>query len=626
MTSTTSSLNGSSRFRQTYLWSLKKNIGMMVLLALLLFLANPLILLISLPGEAAAIARNTDLTQAEKAESLSQSYTGMVSRVAPVLAMAIVLLFCAILCVNLFGYLQKKRSVDLFHSLPVGRETLLLGRWFAGITVLFVPVVLDFLSLWAIGAAYGVSVAEGFMTPLVVMLWVLLMGAAAFTFCLFMMVCAGTTLDAVLSALGVNAGYPLLIMCVYYIAGLLLPGFYGDAFQHLGILTLFAPFAAAFVAVMRTESVWFLVWWIVLTALLLAGSVLLYRRRRSEAAEDNFAFPLPKIIVRFLVTAVSGLGFGLFLSGTENANANFFIGVFFGSLAAHVIVEAVYSRGFQRMKKSFAWYGVFAVAFVAFYGVLCTGLFGYDTRIPDASQVESISVNADSYWTGSGSQLVYGDNFRNRLLTLSPTIHEKENIKTVVGIQQDLIRQYRSQFPFRLKKHMGDGLTFSYHMKNGSVFTRTYRSYSDQMNLEKMLTPAYDKLNGMQEFVRTEDLIFYLSPENFKSLEIYNNKADSRTFVPNAEQAEQFKKALEQDFLDGKVNRRYEWPEGQQPETEKHLQIGVDYKENFEPGEKLKAMLGGYEGKVNLNGGDYNFFDDSAATWKLLKQWGWAED
>jgi hypothetical protein len=623
MTSTTSSLNGTARFRQTYLWSLKKNTGMMVLLALLLFLANPLILLISLPGEAASLARQTEMTQAQKAESLARSYTNMVSNVAPVLAMVLVLLFCAILCVSLFGYLQKKRSVDLFHALPVGRETLLLGRWCAGLTVLFVPVILDFLSLWAIGAAYGVSVTKGSMTPLVLMLWVLLMGAAAFTFCMFMMVCAGTTLDAVLSALGINAGYPLLILCVYYIAGMLLPGFYGDAFRHLGVLTLFAPFAAAFAAVMKAEPVWFLIWWIVMTILLLAGSVLLYRRRRSEAAEDNFAFPLPKLAVRFLVTAVGGLGFGLFLCGTVSANTNFFIGVFFGSLAAHVIVEAVYSRGFHRMKKSFAWYGVFAVAFVAFYGVLCTGLFGYDTRVPDASQVESVSFNADSYWSGSGSQLVYGDNFRNRLLTLSPTIKQEENIKTVVGIQQDLIRQYRSGFPYTLKKNMGNGLTLSYHMKDGSVFTRTYRSYSDQMNLEKMLTPAYDKLNGMQEFVRTEDLIFYLSPENFKNIEVYSSKADSRAFVPNAEQAAQFQKALEQDFLDGKVNRRYEWSEGQQPKSGKHLEIGLDYKENFEPGEKLKALLGGYEGKVNLNGGDYNFFDDSAATWKLLKQWGW---
>lgn len=618
MTSTTSSPKGLAQFRQTYFWSLKKNLGMAALLTLLLFLANPLILLVTLPGEEESLAQQAGLTQAEKMESLSRSYTSMVSSVAPVLAAAIVLLFCAVLCVSLFGYMQKKRSVDLFHALPVGRESLLLGRWCAGLTVLSVPVILDFLSLWIIGAAYGVAVTPGYQTPLVLMLWVLLMGAAAFTFCMFMMICTGTTLDAVLSALGVNAGYPLLILCVYHIAGMLIPGFYGDAFQHLGVLTAFAPFAAAFAVVMRVQSRWVLVWWLVMTALLLGGSVLLYRRRRSETAEDNFAFPLPKLLVRFLVTAVGGCGFGLFLSGTANANTNFFVGVIFGSLATHVIVEALYSRGFGHLKKSFAWYGVFAAAFVVFYGVLCTGLFGYDTRIPDASQVESVSINADSYWNGSGSQLVYSENFRNRILELSPTIREPENIKTVVGIQQELIREYRSGFPYGLKKNRGNGLSLSYHMKDGSVFTRTYRSYSDQMNLEKILTPAYDKLDGMQEFIETSDLIFYLSPESLKGIEVYNGKADSKTFVLSTEKAEQFQKAVKQDFFDGKINnRRYEMSQ-----PSEYLNISVDYRENFNPGEKLKALLGGYEGKINLNGGNYVFSDSGSATWKLLKQWG----
>ncbi|QNK40065.1 ABC transporter permease [Caproicibacter fermentans] len=619
MTSTTSCLNRFSQFRRTYFWSLRKNIGMAVLLALLLFLANPLILLISLPGEAAAIARNTDLTQAERTESLSRSYTNMVGGLLPAFAVAIVLLFCAILCVLLFGYLQKKRSVDLYHAMPVGREALLLGRWCAGITVLFVPVLLDFISMRMIGAAYGVSVTDGAKSPLISMLWVLLMGAAAFTFCLFMMVCAGTTLDAVLSALGVNVGYPLLILCVYTVAGMLLPGFSANIADHLTVATAFAPFAAAFVAVLRIGSAWFLLWWVALTAVLLAGSVLLYRRRRSESAEDNFAFPLPKLLVRFLLTAVGGLGFGLVLNGASDTA--FFIGVLCGSLATHVIVEVIYSRGFHQMKKSFAWYGVFAVVFVAFFGALCTGLFGYDTRVPDASQVESVSIDADSYWSGSGSQTVYDESFGNRILALSPTIRQEENIKAVVGIQQELIKKYRARYPYCLKTNQGNGLTLSYRMKDGSVFKRTYRSYTDQMNLESMLKPAYDKLNGMKEFVESEDLVFYLSPENFKSIEIYNGKASSKTFVPDAQQAAQFQNALEQDFLDGKVNRRYEMTQ----EPEKYLDISLDYQEKIEPGEKMRTLLGGYKGKINLNGGNYSFTDESAATWKLLKQWGWVE-
>ncbi len=623
MTSTTFSLNGTSQFRRVYQWALKKNVGMMALLALLLFLANPLILLISMQGRQDSLEESVaegTLTRGQVATELSKAYSELVGSALPAIAIALVLLFCAILCVGLFGYMQKRRSVDLFHALPVGRGPMLLGRWCAGLTVLFVPMVLDSVFQSIIGAAYGVSVQNGTRPPFIMLLWILLMGTAAFTSCVFLMVCTGTTLDAVLSALGVNIGYPLLILCGFSICAMMLPGFYEDAWKHPFIMTAFAPFAAAFTAVLQQHSFRFLLWWLVLTALMLAGSVFLYRRRKSEAAENNFAFPLPKLIVRFLVTAVGGLGFGLFLSGTAGTGKGFLIGVLFGSVAAHVIVEAVYERGFKTLKRSFAWYGAFAAAFLVFYGLLCTGVFGYDTRIPNADEVESITVNSQNYWTGTGSQEIFNQSSSHRWI-LSPIIKDKSNIKTVIGIQQNLIRQYRTQYPYRIKKNLGNGLKLSYKLKNGRVFERDYRSYSDNMNLEKMLNPAYDKLTGMKEFAETSDLLFYVEPEDIKSIDVYGGKASSKTFVPDAKAAKQFQKALEQDFYDGKIDRPYQNEGKDLPDQ---VEIALNYRDKVVPkSEKLKVLLGGYQGKINIMSGNYSFSAGGSATGKLFKQWGW---
>lgn len=632
MTSTTSSLSGLGQFRQTYAWSLKKNLGMTALLALLLFLANPLILLISMPGQIENLARQDQMTQAQKLESLSRSYTSMVSNVFPAFAVAIVLLFCAVLCISLFGYMQKKRSIDLYHALPLGRVPMLTGRWCAGLTALFVPVVLDFVSLSIIGSAYGVSVTAGSREPLIQMLWVLLMGAAAFTFCMFMMVCTGTTLDAVLSALGVNGGYPLLVLCVFTIAGMLLPGYGVDIGSNTAALTAFAPFAAAFTAVLQEHSVWFLLWWILLTAVLFIASVLLYERRRSETAEDNFAFPIPKILIRFILTAVGGLGFGLILTETGTQGSGFFIGVLAGSLATHLIVEAIYSRGFKHMKRSFAWYGVFAVAFVAFYGVLCTGLFGYDTRVPDASQVESVAIDADSYWTGNGSQMVMDENYRT-LANLAPSLKEEQNIRTVIDAQRQITEAYRANFPYRLKPNQYSGLTLSYRMKDGSVMKRTYRSYSDDMDLQEILSPFYERLIGMKEYAESCDLIFYVEPEDIERIEVMaDDMKDNRSHALDSGTAKRLQQALEQDFLDGKVNRRtdvkvsvtsspFGGGSAVSVSSSSSMNLHLEFRQNITAKtDRMKALLGGYEGKFNINGGMYQFTDESSATWKLLKE------
>lgn len=627
MTSTTSSLSGPAQFGRTYAWALRKNAGMTALIALLLFLANPLVLLVSLPGWISENAAREVMSQADRMRAVETAYTNFVTKIAPMLALAVLLLFCLVLCVGLFGYMQKKRSVDLFHALPVGRVPMLTGRWCAGMTALLLPLLADYAAMGIVGAAYGVSVTQGARSPLAQMLWMLLMCAAAFTFCMFMAVCTGTTLDAMLSILGVNGGYPLLILCVYTVAGMLLPGFAAEPAEHLAVLTAFAPFAAAFPAVFQQHTVWFLLWWILLTAALLIGSVLLYRRRRSETAEDNFAFPIPKILIRLILTAVGGLGFGLILSSMRGTG--FLVGVIAGSLATHLIVEAVYSRGFQRLKKSFAWYGVFAVLFVVFYGALCTGLFGYDMRVPDPSQVESVSIDPNSSWTGNGSQIIYDENYR-RLAVLAPTIREQGNIRTVVGAQRSVIAEFRARYPYRLKTIRGRGLSLFYRMKDGRTFSRTYRQYSADMDLEKTLDPFYGKLSGMREYAETRDLIFYVAPEDLARITM-NQKNGDRSLPLDGAVAKRLQQALQQDFLDGKVNARVtkevsvslagEVVGAASGPALEDLTVQLEFRQNLTAKtDRMKALLGGYRGRFNIQSGPYQLTDRSAATWKLLEE------
>lgn len=147
-------------FRRIYIWSIRKNRGLAALLTVLLFLVLPLPLLFALPSwrentqraaESALKAHTTFYSQ----QFISGEYSSFLKTLVPMAAVPILLVFCVILTVMLFRYMHTKRSVDLFHALPVGRVPLLLGRWAAGVTALFAPVLLITAVVQVIASANG---------------------------------------------------------------------------------------------------------------------------------------------------------------------------------------------------------------------------------------------------------------------------------------------------------------------------------------------------------------------------------------------------------------------------------------------------------------------------------------
>ena len=605
--------------KESYRWVLKKNIGILVLLTILMFLALPFVLFMEIPGWTDTTANRFD-TEAERLQGM-QSYFASFMGYAPVAATVLCLIFSAVLCVILFNYMEQKRSVDLFHALPVRRETLLLGRWCAGATILFVPLLFNFFILWAAQAAYGIG-ANGW-TVFAPMLQVMLMAAAAFTSCVFMAVCSGTMLDTALSVIGVNIGYPLLIICVYSIANNLLPGTNISTYGHAGILTAFAPFAAAFIPFVAEPYSWFVPWWIVLTLLMLAGTVFLYQRRKSESAESCFAFPIPKILIRFLLTAVGGMGFGLILG--EDSTAHFFMGLIMGSLIAHVVVESIYSRGFKQLKKSFRWYAVFAAAFLVIYAVLATGFFGYDTRIPSAGEVESVSVSTGygEYSGGYGCNVVYGTDGSVLKDLSSPLLTEPDSIKTVLETQEKVIQLHHADgYPYKMADTAGTMLELKYHLKNGKTFTRSYQYYDS--NDSEAYQDAVQSITSLPEYKGSTDMIFYLEAKDIKTISVNQSDSDAqRAFVPDETQKEELFEALRQDLLDQKINYIPSTKNGEYY-TDRFASFDIEFNDNIEPGSRLKALLGGYDGKINLSGtNEYDIYDENSAAYALLQKYGW---
>ncbi len=628
MTLTTYSNRGAKEFKETYFWALKKSRGMMALLALLLFLAFPLILMVGMSNAGGSTQ------EPYTAQQWVSSYSEYIKALTSFLVTPLVLLFVLVISVSLFSYLHQKRSVDLFHSLPVGRSSMLLGRLCAAMTVLFAPVLLNYAIVSIIGVCYGIDAKYTFFSLAVSMLWLMLMSTAALAFSIFMAICTGTTFDMVISILGITVAYPLFIFASCTFASLLLPGLSISLSLNSTVLTAFAPFAAAFLPFadrnFAEESAaggltgsggWFLAWWIVLTLIMIIGSVLLYKKRKSECAESNFAFPIPKIMIRFIVTAVAGLGMGLLFQEASSSPSTFFIGIVAGSLAAHIVVEAVYSRGFKQMKRSFAWYGIFVALFIVSYGILATGFFGYDTRLPNADEVESISVTLPNGYSSYSNDLILNNQYQS-IATVAPLLKEKTNVSKVLELHKDLISTNRkAAYPYSIQKLQGSADTkIEYHLKNGFVLKRSY-SLSDSYNGPKEVQDSYNNLlsqiNKMEEYIKTSSILFYIEPEQIKNIDLNIGKEESSTFVLDEAANKELLEALKQDYLDGQINNpNHEYADV--PDT-----ISIEYKKDLVPAGKLKEFIGNYSGTVNLNQSYYQLSGSAANTSALIKKYGW---
>ena len=626
MTSTISSTkaNRSSfqEFHDFYLWSLKRTRGILILFTVLLLLAVPLTLALNLNG----ILQNPHITDVPRA--LSDAYYGHIDVIIPLAVVPLSLLLGVILDVNLYGYMQKKRSVDLYHAMPVGRTPLFLSRYFCGLTVLYLPLFLTFIILYVMEMAYGVQIPEPGATLLIIrLLNVLLASTAAFTFTTFMTVCSGTMFDAIISVVVVSVTYPLMVTVGGMAISMIVPGMSNYSMMDPTFDTAFSPYIAAFIPSFRGVSlVPYYIWWILLTLVLFAASILLYRKRKSECAESNFAFPIPKTIIRFVATFAAAVCTGMiFIAMFENSTFNFLFGAVIGSLCTHVIAEAVYSRGFKGLKKSFLYYGIFAVVFASSYGIAVTGCLGYDAKVPNTAEVKSVTVELPSYlWSQAYADIsgfsIYGSQNNKLLATVEPSMQNQESIEKAVALHQEIIKRYREHsYPYQVTHDGYRNIRFTYHLKNGSTLSREYASYDipggeNDDSFKQYLTDIYN----LQEYRENANPLFYLEADAIDSINVYSDYAGSKDLSKTltTEQAGRLLEALRYDISHYRAN-----PDGTINTSNLTLDLSLG---SFVPKEeRTKALIKDYSGSVVIRANTiYSLDENFAKTIEFLDSLG----
>lgn len=522
MTSTGSSHKGGAlaQFRQVYCWQLKKNRILSIVYGALTLLCCTIMYLCRVVSQyryyfMSDAGEWEGLNEAQIKEIFSQDAACCLNEQIYMTMIPLALIFLVAFLVTTFGYMHRRRSVDLFHALPIRRTPMLLGGLAAGYTVLALVVILNSLLCGIIGLALGAQAPFTFPWLLSGIGYQLLLLAAAMVLTLFLMVASGTLVNAVFSGILLSLGWPILCFCGALIIQMTLPG--STLAASSTVVTALVPYLAVFLPFLDYDPAVFattyteiassagvsgsgsygidpllVVWWCLFTVLLLAASILVYRKRRSEYAENNFSFPALRTVIQFLISAACGLACGVMFGTILNQNWVFFLAVLIGSAVAHTVSQLLWAKGLRNFKRSLPVYGVLLVSLCVFFVGLATGGLGYVTRIPNPTRVEYVSVELpDYYYDGSlesylgrysGIEVWYESDLEGEedsdCLTVEMQMKSESSIQTVEEMHQALIDYYDKPYlPFQEDGVQYDNYacTIHYQLSGGRTLERTYR-------------------------------------------------------------------------------------------------------------------------------------------------------
>lgn len=303
----------------------------------------------------------------------------------------------------MFHYLYQARSCGMMNTLPVRRETMFCTAWLTGLVPLLLAdlftmlltalllcpggyasfrALLDWLALVVMGNVtfYGFAVFCAMLTGSLLILpvvYVLLNFAAV--------VYEGTARALlqtfVFGMVNLDLSFDFLSPVVQIAQKLDLECDYRKHVYTLAGLDTLAVYCAVGLA-------------------LSAAALLLYRRRRMESATDVVAIPALKPVFKYCLSFGTALVFAVFMGELffflESGRSGnpwivlilLLIGAFLGYFAAEMLLQKTL-RVFRGH-----WRGFFAAcaALALFVGVFEFDLTGYERRVPEAEQVESVEV------------------------------------------------------------------------------------------------------------------------------------------------------------------------------------------------------------------------------------------
>lgn len=426
--------------------------------------------------------------------TMTQASVGDAFVMAPIAAMCV------------FSHLYNDRHAGAYASLPIKRENMFLSCTLAGLIPQLLSGLIATLAVLGVQASYGVVDFASTFTFLGIFC------LNTITFYGFAVLCAQMTG----TILVVPAVYIVLQFTAFVVQALVqaLMELFLYGYSHSSLdFSVLSPLLYLINHVdfhsvreilangsSRVVAYTFEGWlpcalYAVSGFVFLALSFFLYRKRRMEASGDFVAYKPLKPVFKWTL----GLGCGLILStlmaglfhsertdtilGIPSGTATLLfllLGGFVGFFGAEMLLKKTF-RVFE--KKAWKGFLIFGAAALVLHGTLVFDFFGYERRIPDLEDIESVHLQAQ------------GD---------SGSFYDPTNIQKVIRLHEGAITTQQENKKARTEnwddmRYDTKSFFVTYFLKNGSVLERRYHLCDTG--------PMLDVLRQVEEVMNSEEAI-----------------------------------------------------------------------------------------------------------------------
>ncbi len=407
-----------------------------------------------------------------------------------------------------FNFITSKKMVNVYYSLGITRTKLFCGKYFSGLLMLFIAsalpmLVIFFANIFSVG--YSLSL---FKAVLFYFLYLFMISATSFTVTAAVFSAVGTTFEAaVFSSIilfipdiflfsiqalmdtflygtpygqqfqfvnSFNYNYNDTVATLPDQLGFLSPVFWGK--EHLIKLSVSEKLKPTDAVPAVSPDFFTAILWLVLTAGLFFLAVLLFNKRKAEIC----GFIGTNRVLNTTVSVLAGFAAYCYL---VNIIDDMILGIVIGALvftAVHLILEAIVLRDLKKFAKGLYKFPIGIAVCVAITLIFNAGLFGFSQKMPELSEIKSVSV------TTVGSTAEYGLtsdgwNYSNYDLSyiaapqsLAGEFTTENDIKAVLDVHKSITDTNDEERTLKTE------IQFIYTLKNGKTIKRSFYTISPE--------------------------------------------------------------------------------------------------------------------------------------------------
>lgn len=433
-----------------------------------------------------------------------------------------------VIAVFLFSYMQSGKASTFAHSVPVSRGASFVSHAFSGIIMFLIPLIVNGAILLIMRLDSGFANTFLVSHLLLCLLVSALYSLVAFSLAtLIAMICGNVVANFVFTY--IFGFLPLAAEAFFkFFANTQL---YGNV-----ISSAFWCEKHLYLSPENTLTTNGIILYIALSAVLLLAAYFLYRVRNMENHSEIVAFPSLRPVFVFGVAICSGaVGFAYVnaLWSIENTLSMIPFGLL-GLIIATMLVKKSF-RGLKLLKPVIA----YSLIIVCVFTIFNYDLTGYERRVPDAHDIESVtfsqSINISDggwYYDQSGRKYKFNEEF-------SPDLTDIEDIKNVCNLHSYLIDEKYVVHTLPAPRR----LTLKYKLKNGRTLSREYMV--DYTEYKALLEPIVTT----DTVRKTYFPILRDTKRNYTSVSVYDERISAAATVmfQDEERINEFLKALKKD-------------------------------------------------------------------------------